>query len=44
MLGLGGKDKGIPLDSIGRMREALKAEVWTAEIVVYPDAVEFGAA
>ena len=39
VLGLyGGKDQGIPLDSIEKMREALKAAGKTAEIQVYPDA------
>jgi carboxymethylenebutenolidase len=39
VLGLyGGKDQGIPLDSIEQMRKALKAAGKTAEIIVYPDA------
>ena len=39
VLGLyGGKDTGIPLDSIEKMREALKANKKTANIIVYPDA------
>ncbi len=39
VLGLyGGKDQGIPLDSIEQMRKAVKAGGKTAEIVVYPDA------
>ncbi len=39
VLGLyGGKDQGIPLDSIEQMRKAVKAAGKTVEIVVYPDA------
>ncbi len=39
VLGLyGGKDQGIPLESIEQMRKALKAASKPAEIVVYPDA------
>jgi carboxymethylenebutenolidase len=39
VLGLyGGKDNGIPLDSIEEMRRALKAAGNPSEIVVYPDA------
>ena len=39
VLGLyGGKDTGIPLDSVEKMRAALKQAGKTAEIVVYPDA------
>jgi carboxymethylenebutenolidase len=39
VLGLyGGKDAGIPLESIEQMREALKKAGKTAEIIVYPDA------
>jgi carboxymethylenebutenolidase len=39
VLGLyGGKDTGIPLESIEQMREALKKDGKTAEIIVYPDA------
>ena len=39
VLGLyGGKDTGIPLESIEQMREALKKADKTAEIIVYPDA------
>ena len=38
VLGLyGGKDQGIPLDTIEQMRTALKAAKVDAEIVVYPD-------
>lgn len=39
VLGLyGGKDQGIPLDSVERMRAALKASKVPAEIAVYPEA------
>jgi carboxymethylenebutenolidase len=39
VLGLyGGQDQGIPLDTIERMRAALKAAGNPSEIVVYPDA------
>ena len=39
VLGLyGGKDTGIPLDHVEKMREALKAAGGRSEIVVYPDA------
>jgi carboxymethylenebutenolidase len=39
VLGLyGGKDQGIPLDTVEKMREACKAAGKTCEIVVYPDA------
>jgi carboxymethylenebutenolidase len=39
VLGLyGGADQGIPLDSVEKMRAALKAADAKAEIVVYPDA------
>ncbi len=39
VLGLyGGKDQGIPLDSIEKMREALKAGKTKSEIIVYPEA------
>jgi carboxymethylenebutenolidase len=39
VLGLyGGKDQGIPLDSLDKMREALKAGKSKSEIIVYPDA------
>jgi carboxymethylenebutenolidase len=39
VLGLyGGKDQGIPLDTVDEMRAALKSAGKTAEIVVYPDA------
>ena len=39
ILGLyGGKDTGIPQDSIEQMRSALKAAKNPSEIVVYPDA------
>jgi carboxymethylenebutenolidase len=39
VLGLyGGKDQGIPLESVERMRKAVKEAKKTAEIVVYPDA------
>ena len=39
VLGLyGGKDQGIPLDSIEKMRAALKAAGNPSEIVVYPEA------
>jgi carboxymethylenebutenolidase len=39
VLGLyAGKDQGIPLDTVDRMREALKKSKVPAEIVVYPDA------
>ena len=39
VLGLyGGKDTGIPLDSVEKMRAALKQAGKTAEIIVYPDA------
>jgi carboxymethylenebutenolidase len=38
VLGLyGGKDQGIPLDTVEQMRTALKAAKVDAEIVVYPD-------
>jgi len=38
VLGLyGGADSGIPVESVERMREALKAAGKTAEIVIYPD-------
>lgn len=38
VLGLyGGADTGIPLDSVEKMREAIKAAGKSAEIVVYPD-------
>ena len=39
VLGLyGGKDQGIPLDTVEKMRAALKAAKNPSEIVVYPDA------
>jgi carboxymethylenebutenolidase len=39
VLGLyGGKDQGIPLESVERMRKALKEAGKDSEIVVYPDA------
>ena len=39
VLGLyGGKDQGIPLDTIERMRAAVKAASGKSEIVVYPEA------
>ena len=39
VLGLyGGKDQGIPLDTVDRMRAALKQANSKSEIVVYPDA------
>ena len=39
VLGLyGGKDTGIPLDTIEKMREAVKAAGGKSEIVVYPEA------
>ncbi len=39
MLGLyGGKDQGIPQESVQRMRTALGAADSRSEIVVYPDA------
>jgi carboxymethylenebutenolidase len=39
VLGLyGGQDQGIPLESVNRMREALKKELNPSEIIVYPDA------
>jgi carboxymethylenebutenolidase len=39
VLGLyGGKDTGIPLESVEQMREAAKKAGKTAEIIVYPDA------
>ncbi len=39
VLGLyGGKDQGIPLDTVERMRQALKAAHNPSEIIVYPDA------
>jgi carboxymethylenebutenolidase len=39
VLGLyGGKDQGIPLGSVERMRAALHAAGSTSEIVVYPEA------
>jgi len=39
VLGLyGGKDQGIPLDTVERMREALKKAGNPSEIVVYPEA------
>jgi carboxymethylenebutenolidase len=39
VLGLyGGEDQGIPLDTIERMREALKKAHNPSEIIVYPDA------
>jgi carboxymethylenebutenolidase len=39
VLGLyGGADQGIPLDTVERMRAALKAAGSKSEIVVYPDA------
>ena len=39
VLGLyGGADQGIPLESVERMRAALKAAGSKSEIVVYPDA------
>ena len=39
VLGLyGGKDRGIPLETVERMREELKRSKTKSEIVVYPDA------
>lgn len=39
VLGLyGAKDKGIPLESVERMREALKKSKTKSEIIVYPEA------
>jgi len=39
VLGLyGGKDQGIPLDTVEKMREALKKTGNPSEIIVYPDA------
>jgi carboxymethylenebutenolidase len=39
VLGLyGGKDAGIPLDSVEKMREAIKAAKKPSEIIVYPEA------
>jgi carboxymethylenebutenolidase len=39
ILGLyGGKDTGIPLESVDKMREAIKANNKNANIIVYPDA------
>jgi carboxymethylenebutenolidase len=39
VLGLyGGKDKGIPLDSVDKMKKALKDEKKEGDIIVYPDA------
>ena len=39
VLGLyGGQDQGIPLESVERMREALKKAKHPSEIIVYPDA------
>jgi carboxymethylenebutenolidase len=39
VLGLyGGKDQGIPLDTVEKMREELKAAGKRSEIIVYPDA------
>jgi carboxymethylenebutenolidase len=39
VLGLyGGKDTGIPVADVEKMREALKAAKKPSEIVVYPDA------
>ncbi len=39
VLGLyGGKDRGIPLDTVEKMRAALKAAGSKSEIIVYPDA------
>jgi carboxymethylenebutenolidase len=39
VLGLyGGKDQGIPLDTVDRMREALKKAGNPSEIIVYPEA------
>ena len=39
VLGLyGGKDQGIPLDSIEKMRAALKGGKTKSEIIVYPEA------
>jgi carboxymethylenebutenolidase len=39
VLGLyGGADKGIPVENVEKMREALKEAGKTAELVVYPDA------
>lgn len=39
VLGLyGGKDTGIPLDTIEKMREAIKAAGGKSEIIVYPEA------
>ena len=38
VLGLyGGADQGIPVDSMEKMREALKDAHKTADIVIYPD-------
>jgi carboxymethylenebutenolidase len=39
VLGLyAGQDQGIPLDTVEKMREAIKAAGGKSEIVVYPDA------
>jgi carboxymethylenebutenolidase len=39
VLGLyGGKDTGIPLDTVDAMRDALKAAGKTSNIIVYPEA------
>jgi carboxymethylenebutenolidase len=39
VLGLyGGQDQGIPLDTLDKMRAAIKAANGTSEIIVYPDA------
>ncbi len=39
VLGLyGGKDTGIPVESVGKMREAIKANNKNANIIVYPEA------
>jgi carboxymethylenebutenolidase len=39
VLGLyGGKDNGIPVDQVEKMREALKAAHKDSEIIIYPDA------
>jgi carboxymethylenebutenolidase len=39
VLGLyGGQDQGIPLDTVEKMREALKKAGKTSDIIVYPDA------
>ncbi len=39
VLGLyGGKDTGIPLDTVEQMREHLKSSSSKSEIIVYPDA------